>query len=115
MSASPGLRYARQYTLAEIGTTGQARIEASQVQAGGGDPRATEIALDYIVRAGARLLASGEPVSVPSSETVAVIAGRPELREAAAFLAGALSATEHLARIAGVAAAPIVRVPTLWP
>ncbi len=112
MTALP-LRHARQYVLREIGTDGQARIEAACVRAGDGDPRATEIALAYLERAGMRITTSGTAVLVASGAELARIAGRPELAEAAAFLAGALSATAHLARVAGVEAVPVARVPAL--
>jgi hypothetical protein len=113
MSASVRLRYARQYTLAEIGTTGQSRLQSAVLAAGSGDARALAVALDYLARAGVRVDASGGPMDVPSSAEVARIAGRPELGEAAAFLVGALAATENIARITGAPARPITNVPVL--
>lgn len=110
---SPRLRYARQYTLAEIGTTGQSRLEAASVRAGEGDPRAMEIALTYLERASVGRSEHGEPVRVVGSEEVSRIAGRPELVNAAAFLVGSLAATEHIVRIVGVQARGVAHVPTL--
>jgi hypothetical protein len=111
------LRYARQYVLPEIGTEGQARIEALVIAPGDGDARATEVALAYLERAGARRAEAGDrgsvPVPVPDTAFVARIAGRADLVEAAAFLAGALAATATIARIAGAPARPIVNVPAL--
>ncbi len=114
MSGAPRLRYVRQYVLAEIGTDGQRRIEVAEVRAGDGDPRALEVALSYLSRAGMkRNDDDGARIDVVASEEVARIAGRTELREAAAFLAGALAATAELARVVGVRAPPIARVPAL--
>jgi hypothetical protein len=107
MSAS---RHARQFSLAEIGTTGQARIEATRVRAGGGDARANEIALAYLERAGMRLAPDGEPIDVAEVDRVA---GVPALREAAAFLVGSLAATDAIARAAGAPARPVTHVPSL--
>jgi hypothetical protein len=108
-----GIRYARQYVLPEIGTEGQARIEATRVRAGTGDARATEVALAYLTRAGASVGEDGAAITVPSTDRVAEIAGRSDLVEAAAFLAGALAATETLAGIAGASARPVTSVPSL--
>jgi len=107
------LRYARQYTLAEIGTTGQARLEAARVHGGTGDARASAVALAYLARAGVGIDASGIDVDVASSEEVRRIAGKPELVEAAAFLAGALAATDAIAKITGAPARPVSHVPSL--
>jgi hypothetical protein len=107
------LRYARQYTLAEIGTTGQARLEAARVHASVGDARASAVALAYLSRAGVGIDASGIAVDVASSEEITRIAGKPELMEAASFLAGALAATDAIAKITGAPARPVSHVPTL--
>ncbi len=97
-------RFARQISLAEIGTTGQAKIQASAVRAGRGDARALEVALDYLERAGAPLCESGRPLDVAETAVIEALAGRPELVEAAAFLAGSLAATERLAEAVGLEA-----------
>lgn len=107
------LRYARQYTLAEIGTTGQARLEAARVHANAGDARASAVALAYLSRAGVAIDPAGIAVDVASQDEIVRIAGRPELVEAAAFLAGALAATETIAKITGARARPISHVPAL--
>lgn len=115
MSAAPRLRYARQYTLAEIGTTGQARLEAASLRAGAGDPRATEVALAYLARAGVRIAADGATLETASSAEVARVAGRAEQREAAAFLAGSLAAVRAIAEIAHAPARPLspTQIPAL--
>ncbi len=107
------LRYARQYTLAEIGTVGQAKLEAARVHAGAGDSRASAVALAYLSRAGVGIDAAGIAVRVASQHEITRIAGRPELAEAAAFLAGALAATEAIAQITGAPARPVSHVPAL--
>ena len=107
------LRYARQYTLAEIGTTGQHRLESAHVRAGAGDARASEIMIAYLERAGVAIAASGEALDVASSDEVSRIAGRADLVEAAAFLVGALAATRAIAHIAEVPARPVTNVPVL--
>ncbi|MFO0681677.1 MAG: hypothetical protein U0234_06485 [Sandaracinus sp.] len=107
------LRFARQYVLEEIGTAGQARLEAASVRAGSGDARAHEIALAYVTRAGVAHDASGDPLDVATSDEIARVAGRPELEPAAAFLLGALAATERIAAIAGAPARKVGEVPAL--
>jgi hypothetical protein len=47
-------KYARQARLAEVGIEGQARIEGTTVSVHDGPPLAHEIAVLYLVRAGAR-------------------------------------------------------------
>jgi hypothetical protein len=106
-------RFARQYVLPEIGTSGQERIEAARVRPGDGDARATETALAYVVRAGARAADDGTPVATPSTADVERIAGRPDLVAAAAFLAGSLAATTTIAALAGAPARPVANVPSL--
>ena len=107
-------RYARQVSLAEIGTTGQARLESASVRAGSGDARACEVALSYLERAGVKLdAASGDGIDVRTEGEIAQIAGRKELVEAAAFLAGALAATDRIARIATAGVRAVTHVPSL--
>jgi len=95
-------RYARHLLLAEVGEPGQARLCAHEVRVSG-DERATEIATLYLSRAGVAVRESApEAATAPSSAEVAALAGRPELREAAAFLAGAFTAVEEIKRALGV-------------
>jgi len=107
------LRWARHASLAEIGTTGQAKLEAARVRSGSGDVRALAVAMTYVERAGVQREASGTPLDVRSRAEIERIAGRPELIEAAAFLAGALAATERIASIADAPARPVEAVPVL--
>ena len=105
-------RFARQISLGEIGTTGQAKIEASSVQAGTGDARAMSVALDYLERAGVRTDEDGPALDVLDADALATLAGRPELVEAAAFLVGSLAATTHLAGLVGIDSR-VARIPSL--
>jgi hypothetical protein len=105
MSGTLDARFARHFSLAEIGTRGQARIAQSAVCAGTGDRDAIEVALTFLARAGMRVGAEGAPIGVPSTDEIARAAGRPELVEAATFLAGALAATARLGAVVGVRAA----------
>ena len=95
-------RFARQVSLREIGTTGQARIGESIARAGHGDARAMAVALDYLERAGGRVHEAGVAVDVPDGAALERLAGRPELLEAAAFLMGSLAATARLGQVVGV-------------
>ena len=97
--------YARHLLLAEIGTEEQAALCAATVHAPpGADTRATAVAREYLVRAGVTF--SDEPrgveAPVPSATEVDLLAGTPDLREAAAALAGAFAAVEAIKRITGV-------------
>jgi hypothetical protein len=114
MSARPRspLRWARHVSLAEIGTLGQAKLEAASVREGSGDVRALAVAMTYLERAGVRC-GDGEPLEVRSAAEIERIAGRPELSEAAAFLVGALAATERIATVVGAPARPAVELPVL--
>lgn len=107
------LRYARQYVLPEIGTGGQARIEACLIAPGTGDARASEIALAYLERAGMTRSLEGEALTLAATSEIERIAGRVELREAAAFLVGALGATACIAAVTGAPARPLTAIPTL--
>jgi hypothetical protein len=107
-------RFARQISLGEIGTTGQAQIEASVVRAGRGDARAMSVALDYLERAGVRTDEGGPALDVPGADALTALAGRPELVEAAAFLVGSLAATTHLAGLVGIDSR-VARLPPLSP
>jgi hypothetical protein len=105
-------RFARQVSLAEIGVWGQQRIEATRVRAGHGDPRAQATGVEYVTRAGGRVDEDGSPLDVPDAAELAAIAGRPELIEAAAFLAGSLAATHVIARAVGLDVRPCT-IPSL--
>jgi len=106
-------RYARQLLLPEIRGAGQRRLGAAvAVPRAGADPRAAAVAADYLARAGvgadlasplqARDDGGLVEVDVPSTDTVAAIAGEATwLREAAAAIAGAFAATEAVKRIVG--------------
>jgi len=76
--------------LAEIGATGQARLEDECVELVG-DPGAVATAALYLRRAGVDVRPDGRAVRVPR-----IRAGRPELGEAAAFVAGAWAAVEAI-------------------
>lgn len=112
LSPTERVRYARHLLLAEIGPEGQARLCAASYRVEG-DSSAARVAVDYIERAGVGCAAEGSvgdvALSVPSSEAVDALAGRPELREAAAALAGALAAVEAVKTItaAGRRGAPL--------
>lgn len=103
-------RFARQVLVAEIGEAGQRRIGESSIRASG-DARASEIANEYLVRAGARI-GSGREVVIEPRE-VGRIAGREDLREAAAFLAGSLAAAAALLEVAGASGKPAPAAPCL--
>jgi len=103
-------RHARQLLLAEIGERGQARLCATRVRlTGDGDLRAAAVARDYLERAGLQLRDGHEAsaqddgeeprelaVEIADSGALRVLAGRPELEEAAAALAGAFAAVEAI-------------------
>jgi hypothetical protein len=104
-------RHARQLLLAEIGERGQERLCATRVLLSpGADPRATEVTRDYLERAGVQVIAAPAPGSedrpfeleVASAAAVRALAGRPDLDEAAAALAGAFAAVEAIKRALGL-------------
>lgn len=104
LSAADRRRYARQVLLTEIGVAGQARLLQSAVASPMGedaDPRAVEVALDYLRRAGVGVDDRGVPIALPGSEALRALAGRPELYEAAAALSGAFAAVEAIKRTLG--------------
>jgi len=110
-------RHARQLLLAEIGERGQERLCATRVRlTGDGDARAAAVARDYLERAGLQLIdvqeasahddgdASRElEVAIADSGALQALAGRPELEEAAAALAGAFAAVEVIKSALGLA------------
>jgi hypothetical protein len=97
-------RFARHLLLAEIGQAGQARLCATRLRASeAADPRAAEVARDYLERAGVRVLTHEEErgreaqaLALPSPAAVRALAGHLELEEAAAALAGAYAAVEAI-------------------
>jgi hypothetical protein len=103
LSAADKKRYARQVLLTEIGVGGQARMLQSAVAPPrDADSRAVEVALEYATRAGLRSEADASTqLAVPTSEAVRVLAGRPELQQAAAALAGAFATVEAIKHVLG--------------
>ncbi len=110
MGAVDKRRHARQLLLAEIGERGQERLCATRVRlSGDGDLRAAAVARDYLERAGLQLRDGREAsargdrealrevsVDIADSGALRALAGRPELEEAAAALAGAFAAVEAI-------------------
>jgi hypothetical protein len=92
----PAYRYARQISLAEIGVRGQEALCAMHARVIG-DERAASVAREYLVRAGVSA-GDGASIDAGSSDEIDRIAGRPELREAAAFLMGSIAALEAIKR-----------------
>jgi hypothetical protein len=101
-------RYARHLLLAEIGEAGQMRLAATRVfLPAEADPRALAVARDYLERAGLATGTSGAVerdvnAHVLDAAAVSVLAGRAELEEAAAALAGAFAAVEAVKSALGV-------------
>lgn len=94
-------RYARHLLLAEVGERGQALLSARAVSVAG-DARAAEVASLYLGRAGVTVQAdAADVVDAGAPEVVRAFAGRPELEQAAAFVAGAFAAVESIKRILG--------------
>ena len=105
-------RFARQLSLPEVGERGQRALCASRVRVEG-DLRAVEAATRYLERAGCSVADDGEPVTVSDAPEIARIAGRPELEEAAAWIAGCVAAAAHVARTVDACRADVPRVPEL--
>jgi hypothetical protein len=110
------LRFARHLLLAEIGEVGQARLCATRARvAAAVDPRVAGVARDYLERAG--IIVSSEieatnsiseahlEVPVLDAQSVRALAGRVELEEAAAALAGAFAAVETIKHAVGAGTA----------
>lgn len=106
MALSPieRVRYARHLLLPELGLDGQARLCAASYRVSG-DEAAARVAVDYLGRAGLARGRDGDggavSVAVPAADAIDGLAGRPELREAAAALAGAFAAVEAIKVVAG--------------
>jgi hypothetical protein len=111
-------RYARHLLLAQLGEAGQARLLSAAVHAPeDADAGALEVAQSYLERAGVRVVVhdslaehgtSAEPLTLPTGQQIAQIAGDPALQEAARALTGALSAVQAVQRAAGLAGAASV-------
>lgn len=102
LTANQRVRHARHLLLAEIGEQGQAALCATQLRpAVGADPRAAEVAADYLARAGVTVAPGAATLPVPSAAEVAALAGDPALLEAAAALAGAFAAVEAIKATTG--------------
>lgn len=110
-------RFERHLLLAEIGEAGQARLCAARARlAPGADSRAAAVARDYLERAGvavieaqaARAQADAEAIALalPDAAVLRSLAGRPELDEAAASLAGALAAVDAIKTALGIGSSP---------
>ncbi len=111
--ADPALdwRYARQRLVPEIGLEGQRRLMGRHVAlrtarpGAEPDPLAASVARRYLERAGVRLATQPDgtalPLDLPARTELLAWAGtaEPALRQVAAMLAGALSATEAIARL----------------
>ncbi|HKU39045.1 MAG TPA: hypothetical protein VJR89_12880 [Polyangiales bacterium] len=98
--------YARQILLSELGLAGQARLAASRVRfAAESDARVSEVARDYLLRAGVGSAAEPDrSLAAMSCGDVAACAGTPELEACAAWLLGAWTAVEAIKASAGIAA-----------
>ena len=99
--------FSRQVILRELGQAGQAQLCAAGVAAAAsGDAAATSIALDYLQRAGLRVLSADAPdvlpVIVASADEVDETAGEPMLRACAEWLHGAWAAVETIKQCSGV-------------
>lgn len=106
LDAAARSRFTRQLLVGEIGESGQERLlEARFRPAEGCDADAYAVAADYLERAGCSFDPNGEEVRVAAAEDVARLAGTPALHEAAARVAGAFAAVEHLKEILGIDAA----------
>lgn len=102
LSSDARRRFARHLLLAEVGELGQSRLCAHDVEVVG-DGRAAEVATLYLTRAGVTVReGASHEVPVPPPEHIDALAGRPELREASAFLAGAFTAVEEIKRTLAV-------------
>jgi hypothetical protein len=104
LSDSDKRLYSRQMLLTELGVAGQERLCAARTRTREhADARASEVATDYLARAGVCADAGPDSVevAVPSAERVDALAGDPQLRECAAWLAGAFAAVEAIKAITG--------------
>jgi hypothetical protein len=98
LSAADKQRYARHLLLAEVGEAGQERLCAAQVQLPVDmDPRAAQVARDYLKRAGVAIGSAGTAVALRVDRASAqALAGDQLLEPAAAALLGALLAVEQI-------------------
>lgn len=93
LSREARARFARQISLPEIGEQGQLRLSQARVTC------QSAVTAMYLERAGVEV---ARAVGGESAQATAVEAGDPALREAAAFLSGALGAVEALKSALGV-------------
>lgn len=94
--------YARHLLLPEIGEAGQAKLRESRFAVpAGADPQAAEVARDYLTRAGVHEGAGGVAVPLPAPDALQESAPTPELRAAAAAVAGAFAAVETIKALVG--------------
>ena len=121
LRVSDRARYARQLLLPQIGETGQARLLASTLRApANADHGTLRVARAYLERAGVRVIEAtpesvdAEPLpSLPASEVIARIAGRPELHEAARAVVGALAALQAIQSVVRASPQPAFSIPVL--
>lgn len=99
-------RYARQLLLGEIGERGQEHLLVARFRPTAScDPDAYAVAADYLQRAGLAFDPSGTEIRTPGADAIEGLAGSSDLRDAAAFIAGAFAAVEHLKEVLGIAPA----------
>jgi hypothetical protein len=101
--------FARTILLAEIGEAGQdALLETRVTVDPAGDPGATAVARLYADRAGLGTRPGGTAravaLALPTTPEIDALAGRPELRAAAAMLAGSLACAGATIRALGIEA-----------
>ena len=105
LTADQRSRYARHLLLVEIGEEGQSRLCAAVVGARqSADAAAAAVSADYLRRAGVMVQKASDDalvVDLAGANRVDALAGRPELRDAAATLAGAFAAVEAIKAITG--------------
>jgi hypothetical protein len=107
LDAAQRRRHARHLLLVEIGEAGQSRLCATRVAVSdGADAAARAVAEDYARRAGLALASEADAeLALPDAAAIDALAGRAELRHAAAALAGAFAAVEAIKRALALGAA----------
>lgn len=110
LTADQRVLHARHLLLADIGEQGQSALCAARLaMPDRADARASEVAADYLRRAGVQVGPPDEPVHAGQRPTPAVanaaevrqLAGDPAQYEAAAALAGAFAAVEAIKAAVG--------------
>ncbi len=113
LSAAQQRRYARHICLTEIGANGQDALLAQRVSLPeSAHPKAGEIALEYLTRAGVKSGAGGLELVRVGLGDVQELATASSLECAAAHLAGALAAVEAIKHTLQIGV-PITDVPAL--